>query len=274
MVEPVKKYVAISTNELDNYLFYLPIVTYGWHKLGWDVICFIVYKNTEKEHYVFTQLQKLNTLVSGIELCFVPVPEFKGYDEATIIQCARLYAANFIEPECYVLTSDVDMLPLSDHWRPNYDAVTTWGRDLTDYHYPICYVGMSGINWKKIMRLSGDTEVDMKKDLQSMPNSRSDDPVLRWVTDQDLLTARLNEHEKIIIPRGVDPLTHYPKGRVDRSAWELSSRQTERIDCHLPRPATDESNFYRVIALMKECFEMNVDEINFFIDYRKGYIKL
>ncbi len=167
----------------------------------------------------------------------VIVPE---YESSMVTQTARLYAACEITEQAYIMTGDIDMIPLSDYWKFNDDEITVWGRDLTDYHYPICYIGMNTSNWIEVMNLKDGvrkpymTNSFIKRDLDSMPNAKSEEAIKRWVVDQDLITERLNNCGMPItkIDRGMYA-NGYPVGRVDRSAWTLEHSQF--VDCHMPR---------------------------------------
>lgn len=219
----MRKFVVISVNENPEYIFYIPLVTWAWKKLGWIPIVQIV--NTIRTPLIIKDEITMN------------FNQQAGYRSETVAQMARLYAAcgNF-EMNDYIMTSDVDMLPLSDYWKFDPDKITVWGHDLTGYqHMPICYIGMKVSRWIEVMGLTSTNYNHMlQRDLDSMPNAKSEDQVKRWVVDQDLITERINavQFEKEFIHRGVYE-NGYPIGRVDRSAWTL--KHDTFIDCHMPR---------------------------------------
>lgn len=207
-----KRYVVISSNNNPDYEFYVPIVMWAWQQLGWGVI----------------------------NLKPFDLPPYK---EETITQCIRLYTAILkdlngvpLEKDDILMTSDADMIPLSAYWNPDPAEITTYGRDLTDYHFPMCYIAMTKHRWGKVMNLNSNNIRElMVRDLQNT-NALSEDRVKAWVTDQDIITDRLNKfsHPRTDVSRGTDPKTGYPIGRVDRSTnCKLPNGQL--IDFHAPR---------------------------------------
>lgn len=225
----MKKHVVLSVNENPKYFAYLPLVTWAWRKFGWEPIIFF-------RGELFNSLAVMIFKTAGInEANGWQLPSLKEYGSDTITQISRLYAACVVTEQAFIMTSDVDMIPLSDYWDFNEEAITIWGHDLTGYqHTPICYIGMKASYWKEVMKLeSNDYNALIKRDLDSMPNAKSEDSVKRWVVDQDLITERINAstHPKEIIIRGMYE-NGYPIGRVDRSAW--SQLHNTYIDCHGP----------------------------------------
>lgn len=224
----MKKYIVLSVNDNPEYLFYIPLTMWAWKKFGWEPILL----HTGRRNRIIAEAFAVkHTRVSSI----YPV-NVDGYESETVAQISRLYAAKVIDEESYLMTGDIDMIPLSDYWKFNENEITVWGHDLTSYqHYPICYIGMSSARWYEIMGLSGlHFSGLIKRDLDSMPNAKSEDSVKRWVVDQDLITDRLNATQFPItkVHRGTYQ-NGYPVGRVDRSAWTLD--HPVLIDCHMPR---------------------------------------
>jgi hypothetical protein len=226
----MRKYVVLSVDDNPQYVYYLPLVVWAWRKFGWEVMLFVA--SDEIEGSIWKALK----YVEG-EIDMHRVNLQHPYDQNTIAQISRLYAACLYgHSEDYLMTSDIDMLPLSDYWKFDPEKITTWGHDLTGFeHYPICYIGMKRSRWVEVMNLSSHRYNDMiKRDLKSMPNANCLDPQKRWVVDQDLITARINAvtFEKENVSRGSGS-NGYPIGRVDRSAWTLEHPQF--IDCHCLR---------------------------------------
>lgn len=278
----MKKLVVISSNGNSDYLFYLPIVTFAWNKLGWEVLTMIC----NSEHPTFEQRKKLviesSLEFAGVENYYINIPKVKGVREETLTQCARLYAANLADFNYLVMTSDADMLPLSNYWKPNPIHFTSYGRDLSDRHFPICYLAGSTKSWQTLMRLSGNLQYDMRQDLQLREDVHSDKFEDWWQVDQTLVSERLNNVDNNIdvarIDRGISPHTGYPIGRVDRSCWDKSFERTRkdgRIDAHLFREGYKQENWDRTMLLIREQFPMiNGENIEWMDEYREQYIKL
>lgn len=253
----MNKFVVISCTDNDDYIFYLPIVTWAWRKLGWGTLVISEAPLTKKFNYI----------VNSFSSQLFKLSEFPEYSKETIAQCERLYISNWIQGHIYIMVSDCDMLPLSDYWKPDLEGITCYGRDLSDEHYPMCYIGCKSEKWTELMNLTGDGEKDIKRDLDN-------EKEILWVTDQNIITRRLNERNDITrIDRGINPETGYPVGRCDRSSWSKSLLQKERIDAHLFRAGYLEENWRRIISLIKECFNPTKEEVDFFENYRNGYLK-
>lgn len=257
-----KKYVVVSTNLVDDYLFYLPLVCYCWNKLGWGVLILLSERNDKTEFVLRSCISAGFTNL----LCF-DIPKIEGYKSETLTQCSRMYIANNLQDDVYVMVSDCDIVPLTDYWQPEFNDTTCYGRNLSDEHQPMCYVGLRGANWKQLMSLTGNSHNDMKRDLDSQNE-------IKWTTDQDILTFRLwGKHIKGI-DRPIDATTGYPVGRIDRSSWEKSLLQKERIDAHLFRKGYEDENWNKILTLVVECFQPTFDELMKLNNYRNEYVKL
>lgn len=183
---------------------------------------------------VYTQYKELVSTMWRIfnwEPFWVDVPKIEGFTSVTCAQVCRIYAAAlpvFTDSD-FLMTSDADMLPMSDYWDPKQDhAPTCWGRDLTDYHYPICYIGATAYKWRWIMNLDGmSMQTAMQRDMRQQKNI--------WCLDQDIVTEKINAYHQPphLIDRGTDRNTGYPIGRLDRSNWKFNGDRIY-IDCHLP----------------------------------------
>lgn len=262
----MKRTVVISVNNNPEYLFYLPLVVWAWAKFGWNVLIFKAKELNEPDSVCFSLAKE--TLLS-LPACaniyrFQYVHPHSKFDSVMLAQVSRLYAA------CvefgYLMTSDVDMLPLTDYWNEYQDdKITTWGRDLTDFHYPICYIGMMSWQWQRVMDIYSSQYSDMIfRDLMNAKNSMAADPEKRWCVDQDIITDRINKHTDILvqIDRGLLP-NGYPLGRVDRSAWTLYENA---IDCHMHRGIwKDTLKFNQTLEMLLKYFPDR--DVTWFVDY-------
>ena len=267
----MKKYIVLSTNWNPDYLYYLPLTVWAWRKFGWETIVFF---NGDSE-------------LSFVKLAYNSYPfshnswnelsDIPGYRSDTITQISRLYGACIADG--YLMTGDIDMIPLSDYWIPQtYDDITIWGHDLTGYtHYPICYIGMPATRWTEVMGLtSSDYNKLIERDLDMMPDAKNSDFYKYWFTDQELITQRIKEtqFEKYFIPRG-QLHNGYAKGRVDRGAWSLEHEQF--IDCHMLRDMykstdTGAMNFAKTMRLLDRIWPD--EDFTWFKEYTKEFQKL
>lgn len=262
----MKRYIILSVNDNPDYLFHVPLVVWAWRYFGWDIVLFYHGKFTPIQELLYSQLDYiLPSRLRGLE-------DMNGYQSETITQVSRLYGACVADG--YLMTGDIDMLPLSDYWKPEPDKLTVWGRDLTDYHYPICYIGAPSVIWKDVMSIyNNDYNTAIHDALDSLPQAKSSDKVKRWVTDQDLITERINNssYEPTRIDRGTDRRTGYPMGRVDRSHWTLDHKQF--IDAHLFHGThRDEAKFKKTIELLHTVWPK--EDFKWWINYVKEFRKL
>lgn len=216
------RYVILSTDDNPRYTVYKNLVDLMWRVFEWEPV-------------------------------WVEPITCIGLTSATRAQLARLYACTneSFKHNDYLLTSDADMIPLSAYWNPHEDStITTWGRDLTDYHYPICYIGGSVIDWIDVMQI--DKSILIEKHVWRDINDKLMRRTSPWCLDQDIITHKLHNYgiESIEhVDRGIDTETRYPIGRLDRSAWRFHP-ENHYTDCHLPHDfATNEKSRRQVEEL-------------------------
>jgi hypothetical protein len=240
-------------------MFFAPLVMWAWRHFGWEPILFYQRSNSSRdEKGEPNNLAYIEDLLDRNGISFPKmVDSIEGYRSDTITQISRLYASEVhgMNGDEYLMTGDIDMLPLSNYWAPRHDDITVYGHDLTGYgHYPICYIGMTAVKWHAVMKCY-DFNINeagsnnkrqynyfIKRDLDTLPQAKDPDFYKYWFSDQDLITQRLNEYgkEKIIfINRGHG--THgFARGRVDRGSGGWVLDQPELIDAHLIQQAHHE----------------------------------
>lgn len=271
------RYIVLGVNDNPKYLYFIPLIYWAWRHFGWHPILFysgdIFDKRLDLISETFDKLHD-NMSIKMKHLykfeCY-PLYPINGFKSDTIAQVSRLYGSCVKRhPQSILMTSDCDMLPLSDYWNPSDLNITCYGRDLTDYHYPICYSAMTPSNWINVMMLTGeDYNYCIKEDLELRdPKTNS------WLWDQDILTERLNMYgPKLItrVDRGTDKRTGYPLGRVDRSNWHLN--HTKLIDSHLPHDVlTNDDSFHKVLNLLHHVWPAT--DFKWYIDYHRQFKKL
>jgi hypothetical protein len=196
--------------------------------------------------WVYEQFIQLNKNFKRVETVY-----HAPYKDSTITQISRLYASCIpdLQDDDYLMTGDIDMIPLSDYWKP-HEEITVWGHDLTGYgHYPICYIGMQAQKWREVMQITpSDYNHYIKRDLDSMPDAKSQDFNKYWFTDQELITKRLKPFNPTVINRGQYP-NGYARGRVDRGAWTLDHK--EFIDAHLHHQIYHKGNEWKFEQTME-----------------------
>lgn len=241
----MRKFVVLAVDDTKKYLTCLPIVMWAWEKIGWTPLL-VLYGNKKYMSSV--------TLLNGFPM--LEGNPLSGLKNSTLAQVSRLYVAGseIFQEGDYIMTSDADMLPLSDYWDTDPSKITVWGHDLTGFgHYPICYIGMTRERWIEVMGITNSNmDALITRDIEWW-KSRFDNI---WLADQDIVTAKINETEFEVkhVYRGVYP-NGYAMNRVDRSAWHLNHNQF--VDCHMfqiDNLATDEgaTNFARTVRLLNK----------------------
>lgn len=286
----------ISITYSDTYLYFLPIVTYCWNKLGVDVICFMpeIRDGGDRE---FKEMGKLTwqkvRLISEVNAkngfkitaYYFNAPEHK---ESTYAQCSRLYAACLDLPEDEVIfTSDVDMalfkLP------PYVGGFTIFGADLVPAkQYPMCYISAKVKDWRRAFELyEYKTSTEFPKGvsggvIKSYQNCL--DELLGgieaqhfrgnyWGKDQETAYNKISLTQEINITPRAKPGTQFASKRYDRDdAYILHRLSPDMIDFHMNRPGYEDRNFEIILTILK--YHYPSDSFDWLIDYNNAYKKL
>lgn len=271
----MKKYIVLSVNENVDYLYFTPLTCWAWRKFGWEPIVFYHGKVSRLTDLIYSQVD----FVMPSMIHFLSDQE--GYRSDTITQISRLYGACVTDG--FMMTGDIDMLPLSDYWKPDLTKATVYGHDLTGFgHFPICYISAPTTIWREVMNITGEWNYDsknynamIKRDLDTLPQAKDPDFYKYWFSDQDLITARLKEYGtgKIdFINRGQG--SHgYARGRVDRGSngWVLN--QPELIDAHLMQQTHhSEEKIRKLMDLLHHVWPG--EDWKWFLEYTKEFKKL
>lgn len=234
----MRKVVVISSNNNPDYFHYAPYQEKAWNSLGWELCIMITHDVNPLDLNLRPYLQHENKPPTSI----VQLPHIPELKTGTIAQAGRLYAANyFSDDDVMLMTCDMDLIPLSDYWKPELFDVTIYGHDLTWHSFiPMGYIAMSTKNWRKYMGLTGLTAEDMMRDAKSGVsnyNPFSDKWEEYWDYDWSLVTNKLKPYKDTFkfIDRGQINIAGgtLAKGRIDRFNWEATQNQPEPfIDCH------------------------------------------
>lgn len=265
----------ISSTYDDRYLYFIPLATWCWNKLGVDVICFLPhsdYMGSEAKNQVPAQIirdtiQKYNL---RCDLHYFNAPENK---KPTYSQCSRLYGACLDLPEDEVLiTSDVDMAVFK---MPEYvDNITIFGIDLVpEGQYPICYASATVKMWRKYFEIEGKT---YQKCLDNLLGNIEAEHFRGnyWGKDQETLFNKTSGHQ--FPPFGVKrarPNTQFADYRVDRDDINWRSYvNDELVDAHLWRPGYTDENFANILELLT--IKYPEENFQWLIDYTNAYKQL
>jgi len=271
---------VISSTYNDKYLYFLPIITYCWNRLGVDVICFMPRFGYEKEDKSDDKWLNQSSLVHTTmrelgmkwDCHYFDAPKHK---EATYAQVSRLYGACLDLPEDEVLfTSDVDMalfkLP------PYIGGFTVLGHDLVPQgQFPICYISAKVKDWRRAFNLRDFTYQQCLDGILGEIEAQH----FRgnyWGKDQEEAYLRISSSSALVDVNLVDrarPGTQFATNRIDRddSFWR-ERLSPDIIDAHLWRPGYTDENFPKILELL-QYFYPNED-FTWLIDYTDQYKKL
>ena len=268
----------ISSTYDDKYLYFIPIVTWCWNKLGVDVICFM--PRTEN---ISLQMMLINKVqveqVLRQKHYFFNAPEHK---EATYAQVSRLYGACLDLPEDEVLvTADADMAFFSkdcvSRWNNLYHPII-FGADLVpDGQYPMCYAAMTVKQWRMVTKSEGKTyQQCLDEELGGLDSLHFRGNF--WSRDQELLYNKLNGTSQVSYPAPIPKIlenrarqgTQFADNRYDRDdAYILDRLSPDTIDFHMNRPGYEDKNFEIILTILK--YHYPNDNFDWLISYNEQY---
>lgn len=172
----------------------------------------------------------------------IKLPRVHNIDTAFQAQISRLFVTQFFQTDT-VLTSDLDMIPLSrNYFVDNADSVLDtqlliYTADAYGYNnqdrYPMCYNLAKGITYQEILKMHKSFKT-FTETLYALN--------LGWDTDElyygkCVLELENRDPQRIVkLDRGWRE--GYATGRIDRSWWATSSIQSREtwVDFHALRP--------------------------------------
>lgn len=251
----LERYIVNSSDPNDFYSFFLPIVSLIWKRyIGYEPISLLYgteseWRSNPKTSYVLDVTKDFSRLEF--------VKPVEGYKVSTVMQVSRLFAAALpsVKDDDYLLTSDVDLIPLNAKAYFNAqdlakrihlfgaDAYADITKGLMPPKYPMCHLGARAVDWRDVL---GMKERDIDREIAAGLEGRADS----WDNDEMYFASRLMRHrfyEGTVEKEGA----HYRKGechllirtwpfsralrRIDRDAWHFSGER-DMIDCHAVRP--------------------------------------
>lgn len=263
----------ISSTYDSKYLFFLPITTWCWNKLGVDVICFMPeYVDSESDRNKYFLALKFcheNKLSVRTNVMF-NAPKEK---EATYAQCSRLYAACLDIPEDEILiTSDVDMAVFE---LPDYDTqfntqFSVFGVDLVPkQQYPICYLIAKAKEWRYAFEINGKSYQEKLDDLLGNINAEH----FRgnyWGKDQEEAFLRIVQQSFICTINRSNGQNQFATRRLDRDdAYILERDIRGAIDFHMPRPGYETANFNIIFDILSKRYPN--DDLQWMKEYQQQY---
>jgi hypothetical protein len=245
----MEKYAINSTDSTPAYLFFMPIVNRLWRAhMGYKTISMIVGNRGEWEQHKLRNYVLQKILETSNITIFINHNR-TGFKSSTITQVGRLAVAVHpqIKPDDYILTSDVDMLPLNKQWFNSqnmnkkfhlfganaylgYIGPSEPGKN--PVKFPMCYLGGRKKDWIDIMRITtGTVQLAIEEIIQGQKDW--------WCLDENLFSNRIKTwehygHEKCqFIDRNWSG--GRASNRIDRDNWAPNMPHPV-YDCHCPRP--------------------------------------
>ena len=262
---------VISTTHDPKYSFFLPIVSYCWHKLGVKVICFTPETNNELE------LQQM-ALITGtcynegfpFERYNFKAPKHKG---ATYVQILRLMAASIkeIDDETILFTGDIDMIMFGLFSHFYSEKFTIWGADLVpEDQYPMCYIIAKAKHWRAAFCLNNRTYQQAIDDLLG-DDECQDYRACRWQKDQEYAKQMIDKYGEVESVNRAYPNAQLAKFRVDRTDGLWREKINDAFDAHLWRNGYTDENFANILELLIAKYPN--DDFDWLENYRDEFVK-
>lgn len=275
---------VISTTYSNTYLYFLPIVTWCWNRLGVGVICFMPELKeliSAKDMEPFRRAKKFELIVKCISdncnegngFYTFSAPEHK---EATYAQCSRLYGACLDLPEDEVLiTSDCDMAVFNgEYLKQKWASFDIYGADLVPKgQVPICYISATVKDWRQVFDVNGKTYQEcLDEQLGGLEAEHFRGNF--WSRDQEIAYNKLTFPKDISLSLyqhfRTNGQNQFATKRYDRDdSYILDRLNPDTIDFHMNRPGYEDKNFEIILTILK--YHYPNDNFDWLIEYTKKY---
>ena len=258
----------ISTTYDDKYLYFLPITTWCWNKLGVDVICFVPIEKTGSDY------DKISLAMEYCNNYKLSVYQFEApeHKEATYAQCLRNYGAavDGLDENELLCTSDIDMICFRQP--PYNNMLTVWGSDLVPQgQMPMCYITGTVKQWKEAFSIGGRTYQQCIDDLLGDDECK-DYRGNRWSRDQELAHDCISKLNHSLVPRAREG-TQWAKNRLDRDdSYILDRLNLSNEDFHMNRPGYEDKNFQIILTILQ--YHYPQEDFGWLVSYNEEYKKL
>lgn len=268
------KYVVTGINQVRGYSFLAPISAMCWAARTEFTPAVLLtqtrehWKEDAASRVVVDMLDRI-----GIRKHYVGMVS-DDYLTSTQAQTARHYAAalSSFQPEDYILTTDVDGLPIDRQWQSNVD----WSKPCHirnagawQYRWFTTFgFGATVSAWREFMGYGPSPEIAplMQRDfdLDLTPQA---DTLLAWYYDEFCWNAKLKPSR--FYPDGCQFIErNVRKDRIDRSNWpERFDNLAGYVDAHVLRPPFTLENWQRIRPLLTALLSINqIETINAYYD--------
>lgn len=219
-------YVIISSDDNPMYKDFYPIVARRWNDIGFRTYFINISDSDdirEDEFGIYHKVKSVDNVSTGFQS-----------------QVVRLFASKFING--YILTSDIDMLPINDDYYKQYfselsedNVIVYSGQPYGNVpYYPMCYVLSHSKNFRKFLDIENLTFPEYCNMLLSNYGEA-------WNTDEHFMYDRFQNHLDNLIIKNERDFSR----RVDRGNWIYNIdllKSGHYIDSHMVRPYSQYKN--------------------------------
>jgi hypothetical protein len=260
------KYVLNATNANLMYAFFVPIVCRMWRAIEYEPIVIIL--GSPSEWLAAKPTECILKHIQRNTQNLIYIERISGLDDSTVTQVSRLFGSVYtsLKAEDYILTSDVDMLPLNQeyfHQQDNHFKFHIFGADAYGgQRFPICYLGAPKNVWLQVMEITeGDLSATLRTHLDKSRNG--------WNYDELLFMEKITKSvywssQCQFINR--EWYNHIANRRLDRDNWDIEI-SNDLIDCHSLRPGY--KHWERLVPVFKTF--CTADDYKYFLKYKKEY---
>lgn len=261
------KYAILSTTLDEEYSFYAPLTARMWVEVGYKP--FIVFHG-KPEEWSLPRHRVLFEYLKHSMADYLFLGNVKGCSKALAIKLARWYAGCYtiFADDDYLLTSDIDLWPLSFAWYSSQDPEKRYHLFNADIHggamHSTCHIGAQAKYWRKLMGVSsGDDIAKVIEKSVAGAFAKHDSSWIGKRSDEQFMKTHILDFggypaDFQFIDRGSPP-----EGRIDRDSWPEKVETGGKIDAHLLRPGTDPRVWELVSPLIPDTLRAWADEYQF-----------
>ena len=286
-----RRRVVVGVDRNATYAFFLPIFAKLWGVLGYKPEALLVGSRSQwcsPSAPAWLALVARESRAAGANLHFLgdDASVFAGFQPCNVAQTARLVGGSLpgVADDAYVLTGDVDMLPM-----PRMaEFLARGGSGAAGHlfyanayaheplpHFPLCYVGMARSAWRSLVGDNGSPSATLFRILNANLGARavhtSETAWHAWNFDEKWLSLRLSERKDFERFQRVD--RDPSRDRVDRAWWDRCPPPSECVDCHALRPGFDGANWPKVRDVLARCSLLSPSDLAWVDAYRARFVE-
>jgi len=138
--------------------------------------------------------------------------------------------------------------------------------------YPMCYISAKVSDWRSAFNLHGkgyqECLDELMKDRDSI-SMRSD----FWALDQEISYNNISTYKDICLLARTNGQNQFSTNRLDRDDFYILDRlNNEIIDYHANRPPYEDSNFEKILTILK--FFYPDENFEWLVEYQNSYVNL